>query len=47
MLGTENPADILTKYVERAGLTAALAKLGVLSAQGKSASALEAMGARA
>ena len=46
VLGTENPADILTKYVERAGLTAALAKLGVLSAQGKSSSALEAMGAR-
>ena len=46
VLGTEKPADILTKYVERASLTAALAKLGVLSAQGKSASALEAMGAR-
>ena len=46
VLGTENPADILTKYVERAGLTAALAKLGVKSAEGKSNSALEAMGAR-
>ena len=28
VLGTKNPADILTKYVGRAGLTAGLAKLG-------------------
>ena len=45
ILGTENPADVLTKYVNRQILTAALAKLGLVPTAGRPASAPAAMGA--
>ena len=45
VLGTENPADVLTKYVNRAAMEAALAKLNLLHLAGRPACAPAAMGA--
>ena len=45
ILGTENPADVLTKYVSKAIMTAALAKLGLVPTDGRPACAPAAMGA--
>ena len=45
VLGTENPADALTKYVERAILDKALARLHLIKTAGRPASAPVAMGA--
>ena len=45
ILGTDNPADVLTKYVNRQIMTAALAKLGLVPTSGRPASAPAAMGA--
>ena len=41
VLGAENPADILTKYVDRGILTKMLAKLGMRVQGGRSAAAPE------
>ena len=45
ILGTENPADVLTKYVNRLIMTSALAKMGLVPTIGRPASAPVAMGA--
>jgi hypothetical protein len=45
ILGAENPADVLTKYVNRQIMTAALAKLSLVPTAGRPASAPAAMGA--
>ena len=45
ILGTENPADVLTKYVNRQLMTAAMAKMGLVPTEGRPASAPAAMGA--
>ena len=45
ILGAENPADVLTKYVSRQIMTAALAKLSLVPTAGRPASAPVAMGA--
>ena len=44
VLGTENPADILTKHVDRQSLVKALRKMGVEAVEGRSAVAPKAMG---
>ena len=44
VLGTENMADVLTKYVERKTMDAALARMGLHSASGRPACAPIAMG---
>ena len=41
ILGAENPADILTKYVDRGILTKMLAKLGMRVQTGRSTAAPE------
>ena len=41
VLGAENPADILTKYVDRGILNKMLAKLGMKILTGKSSAAPE------
>ena len=45
VLGTENPADVLTKYVAKATMEAALARLNLLRLNGRPACAPAAMGA--
>ena len=45
ILGADNPADALTKYVERSILDKALARLHLVKTSGRSASAPVAMGA--
>ena len=45
VLGTDNPADALTKYVERASLEKALAKMNVHKTSGRPTCAPVAMGA--
>ena len=45
VLGTENPADILTKYVDRGILTKALTFMGLEKREGRAKSAPKAMGA--
>ena len=45
ILGTENPADVLTKYVNRQIMEAATAKMGLRSMAGRPACAPVAMGA--
>ena len=44
VLGTENPADIFTKHVDRAILTSALQKMGMELIDGRSAVAPQATG---
>ena len=44
VLGAENPADIMTKYVDRKTLDMAMPKLGLYSVSGRPASAPVAMG---
>ena len=44
VLGTDNPADVLTKYVDRKTLESALAKMGLHQAAGRPTSAPVAMG---
>ena len=45
VLGTENMADVLTKYVDRATMTAALTKMNLYHRLGRPACAPAAMGA--
>ena len=45
VLGTENMADVLTKYVDRATLDKALQKMGLMKMKGRPACAPAAMGA--
>ena len=45
ILGTENPADVLTKYVARQLIEAALSKVGLRKLTGRPACAPAAMGA--
>ena len=45
VLGQENPADALTKYVEKAILEKALSKLNLVPTKGRPACAPAAMGA--
>ena len=45
VLGTDNPADVLTKYVDRKTLDMALPKMGLHPQSGRPASAPIAMGA--
>jgi hypothetical protein len=45
VLGTENPADVLTKYVNRQTMTTALAAMGLIAMEGRPACAPAAMGA--
>ena len=44
VLGTENPADALTKYLEPVSMNKALDKMGVHFMEGRAASAPAAMG---
>ena len=44
VLGTDNPADMLTKYVDHATLTAALQKLNMKVMRGRPSAAPAAMG---
>ena len=44
ILGTENPADVLTKYVDRASMLKAMATLGIIIMTGRPACAPAAMG---
>ena len=39
VLGTENPADILTKYIEKPLLQKMLAKMGMVQMEGRAACA--------
>jgi hypothetical protein len=45
VLGTENPADVLSKYVSRQAMEAALSKMGLVALAGRPLSAPAAMGA--
>ena len=45
VLGTDNPADVLTKYVNRQIMEKALAAMGLVATEGRPASAPIAMGA--
>ena len=45
VLGTENMADVLTKYVDRRTMESAIARMGLRKASGRPACAPEAMGA--
>ena len=45
VLGTDNPADVLTKYVNRATMEKALAEIGLEVRKGRPACAPVAMGA--
>ena len=45
ILGTENPADVLTKYVNRQNMESATAKMGLRTLAGRPACAPAAMGA--
>ena len=47
VLGAENPADLLTKYTDKAVLTMALGKMGMRHMDGRSAVAPAAMGTSA
>ena len=47
ILGTENPADILTKYVDKASMEKALMKLNLVFKEGRSPMAPAIMGAAA
>ena len=44
VLGTENPADILTKHVDGPALKVALQKMGMVALDGRSGVAPQAMG---
>ena len=44
VLGTENPSDVLTKYVDRATMQKALKKVNLIATDGRPASAPQAMG---
>ena len=44
VLGTENPADILTKHVDRQSLEKAIQKMGMIQLTGRSAVAPQATG---
>ena len=44
ILGTENPADVLTKYVDRASMLKAMETLGIVVMSGRPACAPAAMG---
>ena len=44
VLGTENPADLLTKYTDRSTLMKALSAMGLHNEEGRSAVAPAAMG---
>ena len=46
VLGTQNMADVLTKYVDRKTMDMAISKMGLRSASGRPASAPVAMGAQ-
>ena len=43
-LGTENPADVLTKYVDRASMEKAMTRLNMLPMDGRPSCAPMAMG---
>ena len=45
VLGTENLADVLTKYVDRSSLDAAMNRMLMVKTSGRSAMAPKAMGA--
>ena len=45
ILGTENPADVLTKYVNRQSMEKALATMGMVTMSGRPECAPAAMGA--
>ena len=44
VLGTENPADVFTKYVDRATMQKAMSKLNIIQAEGRPACAPATMG---
>ena len=45
VLGTKNMADVLTKYVDRSSLEAAMGRMHMVKTSGRSAMAPKAMGA--